>query len=58
MRELFHFSRQRLVMRKQQKADSEAEERKRLAVRNFTENKERFKAQKKKQVDVSEGHDI
>lgn len=43
--------RQRMAVRKQQKADDEAEERRKLAARNFQENKQRFKEQqRKKQV--------
>ena len=40
---------QRMEMRKKQKADQEAEDRKRLAVRNFSEGQRRFREQKRHQ---------
>ena len=43
---------QRMEMRKKQKADQEAEDRKRLAARNFSEGQKRFREQKKRHTRV------
>ena len=43
---------QRMEMRKQQKADQEAEDRKRLTARNFSEGQRRFREQKKRHAHV------
>ena len=43
---------QRMEMRKKQKADQEAEDRKRLAARNFSEGQRRFREQKKRHARV------
>ena len=43
---------QRMEMRKKQKADQEAEDRKRLAARNFSEGQKRFREQKKRHARV------
>ena len=42
--------RQRMALRKQQQADQEAEERRKLAAKNFSEGRRRFKEQQKKQA--------
>ena len=44
------FSRQRLALRKQEMADREAVERRRLAAENFSDGRKRFSEHKKKQV--------
>ncbi len=43
---------QRMEMRKKQKADQEAEDRRRLAARNFNEGQKRFREQKKRHTRV------
>ena len=43
-----------MVLRKQQKADEEAEERRRIAAKNFSEGKKRFREHRKKQVKQDE----
>jgi len=44
--------RQQMALRKQQKADKEAEERRRIAAKNFSEGKRRFREHRKRQARV------
>ena len=49
---LFFTCRQRMALRKKQKADKEGEARRKLARQNFSEGQQRFHEHKKKQVHI------